>query len=84
MCTVGMGKSCGFEGSSPPTAMFCVTSKDVDLIGDSVLRDSWEYNGVVVPVSTERWAANILHTSLDMLARKHLGDREVFFAGYER
>ncbi len=84
MCTVGTGKSCGFEGSSPPTAMFCVDAEDVDLSGDFVLRDSWEYNGVVVPVSTERWAANILYISLDMLVRKHLCGREVVFAGYER
>ncbi len=84
MCAVGMCTSCGFEGSSPPTTMFCVAVEDVDLSGDSVLRDSWEYNGVVVPLSTERWAANILHISLDMVVRKHLCGREVVFAGYER
>jgi hypothetical protein len=84
MCTVGMGKSCGFVGCVPHSAMVCVTSEGGNLSGDFVLRGSWEYNGVVVLVSTERWAANILHISLDMLVRKHLGGREVVFAGCER
>jgi hypothetical protein len=79
-----MCKSCGFVGSVPPTAMVYVTSEGGDLSGEFVLRGSWEYKDVVVPVSTERWAANILHISLDMLIRKHLGGREVVFAGYER
>ena len=79
-----MDKSCGFVGSVPVTAMVCVTSEGGGLSGDSVLRDSWEYNGVVVPVSTERWAAHILHTALDMMVRKHLGGSEVDFVGYKR
>ena len=84
MCTVGMDTSCGFVGSMPDTAMVCVSSEGGDLVGNSVLRDSWEYNGVVVPVSTKRWASNILHTALDMLARKHLSGSEMGIVGYKR
>jgi hypothetical protein len=72
MCTTRMYESWGFVGSVPNTAMVCVTSEGGNLSScfflDSVLRDSWEYNGVVVPVSTKRWAGNILHTALDIYA----------------
>ena len=84
MCVVGMDASCGFLGSMPDTATICVSSEGVDLVGNSVLRDSWKYNGVAVPVSTERWWSNILHTVMDMLVRKHLSGSEVGFVGYER
>ena len=70
-------------GFVPVTAMVCVSSECGDLIGESALRDSWEYNGVVVPGSTERWASHILHTALDILVRKHLGGSEVGFVGYK-
>jgi len=84
MCTARMDKSCGFVGSVPITALVCVTSDGGDLSGDSVLRDSWKYNGVVVPVNPDRWAANMLHIALDMLVRKNLGGSEVGFVGYTR
>ena len=84
MCAVGMDENCGSVTSVPATEMICVSSEGGDLVGDSILRDSWEYNGVVVPVSTERWASDILHFAMDMLARKHLSGKEVGFAGYKR
>ena len=36
-----------------------------------------------MPLDNERWASNVLHIALDILVRKHLGGREVFFVGYE-
>ena len=79
-----MDESCGFVGSLPDTVMVCVSSSGGDMAGVSALRDSWEYNGVVVPVSTERWWSDILHFSMDMLVRKHLSGSDVGFAGYKR
>ena len=84
MCVVGMDESCGSLGSVPPTAVICVSSEGGDLVGNSVLRDSWRYHGVVVLVSTERWWSHILHTAMDMLVGKHLSGSEVGFAGYKR
>ncbi len=84
MCVVGMDEGCGSLGSVPDTAVICVTSEGGDLIGTSVLRDSWEYNGVAVHVSTERWWLAILHTVLDMLVRKHLSGSDVGLAGYKK
>jgi len=79
-----MDESCGSVGFVPATAVICVSSEGGDLDGTSVLRGSWIYNGVVVPVSTERWWSHILHASLDMLVRKHLGGSDVGFAEYGR
>jgi hypothetical protein len=79
-----MGESCGSLGSVPDTEMICVSSEGGDLVGNYVLRDSWTYNGVVVPVGVERWWPHILHASMNMLVRKHLSGSEVGFAGYKR
>ena len=79
-----MDESCGSLKSVPDTEMICVSSEGGDLVGDSILRHSWTYNGVVVHVSTERWASSILHTAMDMLVRKHLSVSEVGFAWYKR
>ena len=83
MCSVGMKESCGSLGFVPDTVVICV-SESGDLVGTSVLRNSWRYNSVVVPVSTERWWSHILHAALDMLVRKHLSGSDVGFAEYKR
>jgi hypothetical protein len=78
-----MEESCGSLGSVPDTSVICV-SEGGDLIGTSVLCNSWKYNGVVVPVTAERWWSDILHAALDMLVRKHLSGSDVGFAEYKR
>ena len=83
MCFVGMEESCGSLESVPDTSVICV-SEGGDLVGTSVLCSSWKYNGVVVPVTAERWWSNILHAALDMLVRKHLSGSDVGFAEYKR
>ena len=85
MCAVGMDEGCGSLGSVPVTAVICVTLEGGDMVGTSVLRDSWEYNGVVVPASTEvdiLWWSSILRTALDILVRKHLNGSDVGLTGY--
>jgi len=70
-------------GSVPSTVGVCVPSEDGGLSVEFVLVNSWEWNGIVVPVGNERWALNVLHIALDILVRKYLGGREVAFVGYE-
>jgi hypothetical protein len=79
-----MYEGCSSLGSVPGTEMICVSSEGGDLVGNSVLRDSWRYNGVVVPVSIERWWPAILHTAVDILVRKHLSGNDVGFVGYKK
>ena len=83
LCTVGMSDSCGSLESVPPTVVVGVTSEDDGLTVVSKIRDSWVFNGVVVPVTEERWAAHILHACLDILIRKHITGRAVIFSGYD-
>ncbi len=54
LCAVGMVEGCNSLGSVPGTEVIYVSSEGGDMVGDSVLRDSWKYNDVVVPVSIDR------------------------------
>ena len=76
---VGMSSGSVSLGSVPSTVVVCVPSEDGGLTDESVLVNSWEWNGIVVLVDNERWASNVLHIALDIPVRKHLGGREVVF-----
>jgi len=70
-------------GSMPYTVVVCVPYEDGSLTAEFVLVNSWEWNGIVVPVDNDRWASNVMHIALDILVKKHLCGREVVFVGYE-